>query len=97
MIGPKTYGVLRNLLAPGRPQEYRYRDVLTRNFEPQHIVIAERFNFYRQSQGEIESVDDFVAELRRLASSCEFGDFLDDTLRDRWCVGYQTRPLNGGY
>ena len=81
VIGPKTYGVLRNLLAPGRPQEKGYSDVvqvLTRHFEPQRIVIAERFKFYRRSQGEGESVVDFVAELRRLASSCEFGDFLNE-------------------
>ena len=65
MIGPKTYGVLWNLLAPGRPQEQGYFDVvkvLTLHFEPQRIVIAEQFNFYRRSQGEGESFGDFVAE-----------------------------------
>ena len=55
--------------------------------EPQRIVIAEQFNFYCRCQGEGESVGDFVAELRRLASSCEFGDFLDDALRDRLVCG----------
>ena len=53
------YGVLRNLLAPGRPQEQGYRDVvkvLTRHFDPHRIVIAEGFNFYHRSQGEGESV-----------------------------------------
>ena len=90
MIGPKTYGVLRNLLAPGRLQEKGYSEVvqmLTRHFEPQRIVIAERFKFYRRSQGEGESVVDFVAESRRLASSCEFGNFLNDALRDRLVCG----------
>ena len=70
VIGPKTYGVLRNLLAPSRPQEKKFSEVtevLIRHFEPKLIVIAERFSFYRRSQLVGESVADFVAELRRLA------------------------------
>ena len=46
--------------------------VLTRHFEPQRIVIAERFNFYHRSQGEGESIGHFVAELRLLACSWTF-------------------------
>ena len=64
VIGPKTYGVLRNLLVPESPQEKGYSDVmqvLTRNFERQRIVMAERFNFIVEVRG--ESVVD-VAELR---------------------------------
>ena len=59
VIGPKTYGVLRNLLAPSRPQEKKFSEVtevLIRHFEPKLIVIAERFSFYRRSQLVGESV-----------------------------------------
>eukprot|EP00731_Ephydatia_muelleri_P002073 Em0001g2073a len=92
VIGPKTYGVLRNLLAPSRPQEKKFSEVtevLIRHFEPKLIVIAERFSFYRRSQLVGESVADFVAELRRLARNCQFGDFLDEALRDRLVCGLQ--------
>eukprot|EP00731_Ephydatia_muelleri_P004078 Em0002g254a len=93
VIGPKTYGVLRNLLAPSRPQEKKFSEVtevLIRHFEPKLIVIAERFSFYRRSQLVGESVADFVAELRRLARNCQFGDFLDEALRDRLAfINYQ--------
>ena len=96
VIGPKTYGVLRNLLAPSRPQEKKFSEVtevLLRHFEPKLIVIAERFSFYRRSQLVGESVADFVAELRRLARNCQFGDFLDEALRDRLVCGLQNEAI----
>ena len=96
VIGPKTYGVLRNLLAPSRPQEKKFSEVtevLIRHFEPKLIVIAERFSFYRRSQLVGESVADFVAELRRLARNCQFGDFLDEALRDRLVCGLQNEAI----
>ena len=93
VIGPKTYGVLRNLLAPTRPQEKKFSEVLIRHFEPKLIVIAERFSFYRRSQLVGESVADFVAELRRLARNCQFGDILDEALRDRLVCGFQNEAI----
>ena len=35
------------------------------------------FCFYRRDQAAEESVLEFLVELRRLASHCEFGQFLD--------------------
>ena len=40
-----------------------------------------------------ESVADFVAELRRLARNCQFGDFLDEALRDRLVCGLQNEAI----
>ncbi len=34
-----------------------------------------------------ESVSDYVAELRRLATHCEFGEHLEEALRDRFVCG----------
>ena len=92
VIGPKTYEVLTNLLAPVRPQEYygNVVQVLTRHFEPQGIMIAERFKFYHRRS---ESVVNFVAELFWPASSSEFGDFCMIVKS----VGYQMRLRNRVY
>ena len=51
------------------------------------MVIAERFLFYRRDQTAEESVSEFLVELKRLASHCEFGQFLDEALRDRLFCG----------
>lgn len=90
VIGPKTFNLLRNLLQPVKPGSKTYKeivDILTTHFSPKPLVIAERFRFHRRNQEEGESVNMFVAALRKLAEHCEFGDVLSDTLRDRLVCG----------
>ena len=60
---------------------------LTAHFKPKPITIAERFRFYKRQQRQGESMADYIAELRRLATTCEFGAFLDDALRDKLVCG----------
>ena len=57
------------------------------HFEPTPIVIAERFHFHKRDQRAGESIADFVAELRRLATNCKFGAHLEEALRDRFVCG----------
>ena len=47
-------------------------------------MIAERFHFHRRNQAPEESVADFVAQLRRLATHCQFGGHLNKALRDHF-------------
>nr|XP_055048287.1 uncharacterized protein K02A2.6-like [Misgurnus anguillicaudatus] len=101
VMGPKTYTLLRNLLQPEKPGEKTYDQIvstLKAHFSPKPLVIAERFRFHRRNQLEGESVAVFVAVLKKLAEHCEFGDVLNDTLRDRLvcglrCEGIQKRLL----
>lgn len=44
-------------------------------------------------QSEPEKVNDFAAELRRLASTCDFGQFLQDALRDRFVCGLSNAAI----
>ena len=55
-------------------------------------MIAERFYFHSRSQKAGESIAEFVAELHRLAAHCEFRDYLNEALRDRFVC----RLLHGG-
>ena len=83
VIGPKVYTLLRGLLAPTLPKEKSYADLekaLTDHYEPKHLIIAERFNFYKRGQAAGESLADYQAELRCLARTCEFGSFLNEAL-----------------
>ena len=48
--------------------------------------------FHKRDQRLGEKVDEFVIELRRLARTCNFGNFLDEALRDRLVCGL----ANGG-
>ena len=90
MIGSKTYSLLRGQLAPILPKDKSLKDLeklLKDHFEPKPLVIAERFRFSKRVQAAGESLADYLAELRQLAQTCEFGTFLNEALRDK-CRGH---------
>ena len=52
------------------------------------MVIAERFRFYRREQAVGETIAEYEAELRRLATHCQFEAHpLSQALRDRLVCG----------
>ncbi len=96
VIGPKNYGIIRSLVAPREPKDKTFVElvaVLKGHFQPEPLVIAERHRFYTRSQGANESVLEFVADLRRLAITCDFGDFLNQALRDRFVCGLREETV----
>ena len=96
VIGGKTYGLLRNLVAPEQPKSKKLDElmsVLKSHFEPKPNAIAERFHFYRRSQQPGELVADFVAELKSLATHCAFEDHLNEALRDRLVCGLRNQSI----
>ena len=87
VVGPKTYGVIKDLVSPEKPTDKSLDElisVLERHLSPQPLVIAERFQFHNRVQGENEDVGAFTLALRKLSSTCDFGSFLDQALRDRF-------------
>ena len=96
VIGGKTYSLLRDLLAPEKPQDKSLSVLfkkLKEHYEPKPLVIAERFYFHRRDQGANESIAEYIAELRRLATNCEFGEYLNDALRDRLVCGLRNTGI----
>ena len=57
---------------------------LKKHFEQKKVVITERFNFYRRNQALDKSIAEYVAELRKLSTNCDFGDYLQEALRDHF-------------
>ena len=73
------------------------QSLLKRHFEPKPLIIAERFHFNRRNQTETESVNEYAAKLRRLATSCEFGEFLNEALRDRFVCGLRNENTQNAF
>ena len=95
-IGARTYTLLRDLLSPATLTEKTFTELcatLKAHFQPKPIVIAERFRFHQRSQGLNESVAEYIAELRKLALHCEFGEFLKDALRDGLVCGLRNADV----
>lgn len=90
VCGRKTYALLRDLLQPKKPKDVELKDIFTeleKHYLPKPSVIVERFKFHSKVRGEGESVATFVAGLRKMTEHCEFGDSLEDMIRDRFVCG----------
>ena len=95
LVGGKTYSLLRNLTLPDKPADKNVDIVklLKEHLSPKPSIIAERFRFHRRQQQEGESVNEYVAVLKKLAEHCEFGENLNDTLRDRLVCGLKDEQI----
>ena len=90
VVGAATYKVLRNLISPELPSEKSYDElvsVLEQHYNPAPSEIVERFRFYCRTRKPGESVANFLAQLRSLATRCNYGDSLENMLRDRLVCG----------
>lgn len=93
-VGPGVYKLLKNLCDPSLPSGKTYpelKSILQLHYDPEPIVIAERHKFWSASQCADEPVAEFVVRLKRLSSTCKFGAFLEEALRDRLVSGLHSR------
>ena len=90
VIGSDTYSLLRNLIAlvsPSTKTVEELVEILSEHFKPQPIVIAERYKFYCRDQKENETISDYITVLWQLTLNCNFREFLDEALQDRFVCG----------
>ena len=94
MLGQATFAKLRDLANPRAVADLSLDnivEVLTAHYRPHTIEIAERYKFFKCVQEDGERVADFVANLRRLAKTCNFGQYLNTALRDQLVCGLRDR------
>ena len=89
-MGAATYKTFRNILAPAKPGDKSYSELLetlSKHFRPTPSEIVERYKFHSRVRKAGESIATFVAELRSLSEYCNFGASLDGMIRDRLVCG----------
>ena len=94
--GASTYQLIRNLLAPEKPSTKSFDELVLlvqNHLQPLPSVIVQRFNFHSRSRHQEETISQFMAELRKLAEHCEFGDSLNEMLRDRLVCGINDHQI----
>ena len=93
VIGGPAFTLLRDLLALDAPEDKTFaelKDALKAHLSPQPLVIGERYRFYQRDQRSGESIAMYVADLRRLARTCQFEAHLQEALRDRFVCGLRS-------
>ena len=95
-VGARTYGIVRSLLSPAKPDEVSYDSIvksLTEHFHPRPSVTVARFRFFTCSRQVNEPVQNYIARLRQLSRDCKFGSFLDEMIRDRLVCGIRSELI----
>ena len=96
LYGRETFGLLKALVAPAKLSDTTFKELtetLTAHMAPKPLVIAERFRFHKREQKTDETIRAYAASLQKLAEHCEFGNALDDTLRDRLVCGMKNEKV----
>ena len=96
MVGPTTYKLLHNLLAPDKPGDKSYTQLvttLTNHFNPTPSEAVQRYKFNTRVRKPGESVSTYISELRSLAEHCNYGASLETMLRDRLLCGIEDKGI----
>ena len=91
-MGPVAYSDLKDAVAPREPKTLsidEIDDILVKIYDPQTTNIMERVRFYKLQQSSGQNIRLFVSALRKQASRCQFGAFLDEAMRDKFVCGLQ--------
>ena len=96
LLSVPRHDSLRNLASPAQPEDKSFEDLrglIKIHLKPKPLIIAERFKFHQRKQGEGESVNQYLVELRKLSENCEFVEFLEQALRDRFVCGLSSPSI----
>ena len=64
-----------------------------KHFEPKPVILAERYQFHCRNQAVGETIAEYEAELRKLATHCAFGDYLSGAICDRIVCGIHSENI----
>lgn len=90
VCGSGTYSLMKNLLAPAKPTDKSFSELVTlvkNHHQPKASIIVSRFKFHTSTREPEQLISDYLAQLRKLAEPCEFGNSLEEMLRDRLVIG----------
>ncbi|XP_070384619.1 uncharacterized protein [Dermacentor albipictus] len=96
IVGDSVHATLRNLMLPETPEKKMHQEIkqaLLSHYAPKRSIVTERYNFHKCTQEPREAADDFIVELKRLATNCSFGTFLTEVLRDLLVVGVRSEAI----
>jgi len=89
-VGKETHAKLKDVFRPEALTTKTYDQLLTAlktMYKRKVNLLVERKSFMLRYRKEGETLHEFARELRRLSADCQFGDKLDERLRDQFVIG----------
>ena len=96
ICGPEMYKLITNLLMPSTPKETSYENIVKaveKHLQPTVSVALQRYKFNQTVRRPNESISAYINYLRQLAKDCNFGNSLEDMLRDRLVCGVNNEHI----
>lgn len=96
ILPAEVFKILKDGLSPKEVKDASFSECekcLQNYYAPTNCQIANRYKFYSRQQHSGESLTEYLTVLRHLASSCNFGTFLPECLRDRLISGITNQQL----
>ena len=96
-VDAKTFALCQDLLAPEELDTCSLEEIkkaLKSHYDPVKNITYERYLFNARCIKSRESISDYVHTLKAIASNCEFGNFLNNMLRDRLVVGLKNQKIH---
>ena len=90
VVGPTQFRLLKDLSQPRSVSELSFPELcrlLRNHHEPAPPKFLQRAKFEARSRRADESVQSFIADLRKLAEHCQFGDQLEERLCEKFARG----------
>ena len=89
-IGPDAFKVLVDHFRPDAVTSKTYaqlKDILRKHYRKDTCILAERVKFTMRHRKDGETVSQFLIALRAIAGNCDFGESLNERLRDQLTIG----------
>ncbi|CAK1579538.1 unnamed protein product [Parnassius mnemosyne] len=96
VMGAESYELLVSLCTPEKPTSKTFLEltkILENYLQPKPSELAERFKFRQRKQRDGESISEYVTDLKKMSKTCEFGSWLQESLRDQFVCGISSETI----
>lgn len=84
-IGHELFSTLQDIFAPAIFA--KIEEMLHEHFAAKHNLIVEGYKFHTMHQTQLQTSADFLRQLRKQVIKCDYGESLDEMLRDQLVMG----------
>ncbi|KAM3955701.1 uncharacterized protein ACR2FA_010382 [Aphomia sociella] len=96
VMGARSYELLVNLCTQDKPTSKKFKeltDIMEAHLQPRPSILAERYKFHHKKQNTNEKIMEYIADLKKMSRTCDFGKWLDESLRDQLVCGLASEVI----
>ena len=95
-IGAATFAILKDLAFPSQVLDKSFDDLLSllrQHYRLSSTPMVNRLKLHERKQGATETLTEYIAALKKIASYCDYGSALEAQLRDIFLFGVRNKKI----